>query len=274
MHKLGIDIKLGNTKCVFRFSNAFHTERYSWNTQRHCHADYEMHIILSGSCSIDVDDKNYGAPSNAILIISPGQYHKPISVSKDFEKLSISFSLSKGSLEEGLQSKLSDGFIFLGSSFISNKARELLREFSGNSSFTDEMLSALLSEIMISVFRAMQIKEKKTKTAQSTDRIADVIDNFFERQVTEYGNEEDLAKELHLSKRQLCRVLQARYGMNFREKLLRARMDYAGWLLRTTDLKITQICSSIGYSSEAIFYKNFKEYYKMTPKKYRDERKE
>ncbi len=273
MHKLGIDINLGNTKCVFRFSNAFHTERYSWNTQRHCHADYEMHIILSGSCEIDVDDKKYDALSNAILIISPGQYHKPISVSKDFEKLSISFSLSKGNLENELQSKLTDGFIFAGSSSISNKARELLREFSVSSSFNDEMLFALLSELMISVFRAMQIKEKKTKSSTSTDRMADIIDNFFERQVAEHGNEADLANELHLSKRQLARVLQARYGMNFREKLLRARMDYAGWLLRTTDMKITQICSSIGYSSEAMFYKNFKEYYKMTPKKYRDKRK-
>jgi AraC-like DNA-binding protein len=220
-----------------------------------------------------VDDKKYDVTSGSVLIISPGQYHKPISVSKGFEKLSISFSLSNGGLGDSMQAKLKDSFIFSGATYASAKASEFLKEFFSSSPFKEEMLASILSELIVSVLRIMQVSEKKVKAPASTDKTADIIDNFFEKRVTEYGNEEDLAKALHLSKRQLCRVLQARYGMSFREKLLRAKMDYAGWLLRTTSLKVTQICNSIGYSSEAVFYKNFKDYYGVTPKKYREERR-
>jgi transcriptional regulator GlxA family with amidase domain len=75
---------------------------------------------------------------------------------------------------------------------------------------------------------------------------------------------------LNLSKRQLNRVLKKHYGMCFREKLCRARMDRAGWLLNTTEMSVSKICEEVGYLSETSFYKAFKRHYKMSPSKYRE----
>jgi transcriptional regulator GlxA family with amidase domain len=46
-------------------------------------------------------------------------------------------------------------------------------------------------------------------------------------------------------------------------------MDHAGWLLRTTNKSIGEICSIVGYNSETTFFKNFRNHYDMTPLQYR-----
>ena len=78
-----------------------------------------------------------------------------------------------------------------------------------------------------------------------------------------------LADLLHISRRQLVRILQANYGMNFRQKLQKTRMDYAAWLLATTNRQVSDIGQEVGYSSEAAFFKLFKRAFGMTPKAYR-----
>ena len=80
---------------------------------------------------------------------------------------------------------------------------------------------------------------------------------------------EKLAEQLHLSRRQLARVLQQTYGMGFREKLIRTRMDHASWLLRNTQLPVSHIVMKVGYASEAAFFQAFHSRFGTTPRQYR-----
>ena len=57
--------------------------------------------------------------------------------------------------------------------------------------------------------------------------------------------------------------------MTFREKSMRARMDYAAWLLRTTDKCAGEIARLVNYSSEPSFFSAFKRYFGVTPLRYR-----
>ena len=93
---------------------------------------------------------------------------------------------------------------------------------------------------------------------------------FFSSWPAPIGTEQDLARLLHMSRRQLNRILQQHYGMSFREKCMRARMDYSAWILRTTHHRIEDIAAMVNYSTESSFYSSFKKYFGMTPKKYRD----
>lgn len=80
---------------------------------------------------------------------------------------------------------------------------------------------------------------------------------------------EALAEELHLSRSQLNRFLKEQYGMTFREKLLRTRLDRASWLLRHTEKPVEDIVGAVGYSSESAFFQVFRKHFGMTPEKYR-----
>ena len=95
------------------------------------------------------------------------------------------------------------------------------------------------------------------------------IDDFFENNFAEPAGEELLAKELNLSRRQLDRVLRKYYGMGYRQKLIRARMDHAAWLLRTTDWHISRIAAFVGYTSDSAFFQVFRSHFGITPSRYR-----
>ena len=102
------------------------------------------------------------------------------------------------------------------------------------------------------------------------DMITD-IENFFASKMASYGAMQQLADQLHLSKRQLGRLIQELYGMTFREKLLAARMDCAAWLLRTTQNSTGEIARQVGYGSEPTFYTKFKHHHGISPGQYRRE---
>ena len=101
------------------------------------------------------------------------------------------------------------------------------------------------------------------------DKRLGIIDNFFENCFREDACENALAQMVNLSRRQLGRVLKTHYGQSFREKLKSTRMDYAAWLLKTTDYSVSEIGRRTGYESETAFLRTFKEYYGLTPTNYR-----
>ena len=147
----------------------------------------------------------------------------------------------------------------------------ILEELEETRAFSADLLPALLTNLMIALFRCLDVCDSSGNSAAKApaDWRTDVIDTFFEDNMACYGTEEQLADALHISKRQLARVLLEHYGMNFRQKLLGTRMDHAGWLLRTTRKSIGEICSIVGYNSETTIFKNFKNHYDMTPLQYR-----
>ena len=66
---------------------------------------------------------------------------------------------------------------------------------------------------------------------------------------------EDLAKELHLSTRQTERLVFANTGNTFGNELTLTRIAIAKHLIKTTDMKLSDVAEYVGYKSYAGFYK-------------------
>lgn len=79
-----------------------------------------------------------------------------------------------------------------------------------------------------------------------------------------------LAELLHMSTRQLNRILKNRYGVSFRHKLMETRLNHAMDLQFRTALPITDIAARIGYESSRSFHAAFKAYTGNTPAVYRE----
>lgn len=60
-------------------------------------------------------------------------------------------------------------------------------------------------------------------------------------------------------------------GTTFSQKLLMIRLEQSLYLLRTSELTIEEIALEIGFHDKSYFMKKFKEYYGVTPSKYRKE---
>lgn len=270
MFKQELSVAVDDGQFLFPISDGLLHGRHRWDTRRHCHADYELHLLLDGTCSVHVESNIYALKSGDALLIAPGQYHHPLQVSEDFQRLCLSFSVSPGELSRALANAAAPCRVF--SMDFRESAVGILRELFSSSPYRSTLLHGYLEQLLVFLLRKLEIAPNSAVVPPESDWRTGVIDDYFETHITD-GSETELAQLLHLSTRQLSRVLQRDYGMSFRQKRTGARMDYAGFLLRTTEQSISQICASVGYQSEAVFYRNFKEHFGISPLQYRKQNK-
>lgn len=242
----------------------------SWNVNRHSNAKYEFHIALKGSCTVDVDAKNFRLSAGDALLIAPGQYHCPKEKSDDYECFIFSFVIKTDSMAKSFYEANSQTTKMHLSEFELSLCSEIIDEHRENELFRYQSINSIYFLLLSGIFKKLDYFASKTENnTVLPDKRLDYIDDFFEQNLAENATEEALANRLNLSPRQLSRILRTYYGTNFRKKLCNARMNSAGWLLRTTNMTVSEICKTVGYLSETSFFKAFRAHYKMTPLQYR-----
>ena len=150
-------------------------------------------------------------------------------------------------------------------------AGELMDEYANPGAFHQKLVHSMLEQLTIRFLRELGAADTEAALAVGSDLRVDVIDGFFTDFLAKNVTKEDLADRLHLSSRQLNRFLQKRYGMSFREKLLRARMLHAGWLLQHTEQSVRQIAPQVGYTSMPAFVRSFTRFHNKTPLQFREQ---
>jgi len=80
----------------------------------------------------------------------------------------------------------------------------------------------------------------------------------------------EIAGEVGFSPPYLSSIYKKETGTNVSEYLLETRMKKARELLGETDLKITDVCSQVGYANQYYFSASFKKHTGFTPKEFRN----
>ena len=266
-------IKLGNLLCSFSLTEGMRGQQ-RYVSERHCNAEYEYFIILSGKCRMDIEDREFFLSAADGILIPPKKYHVTLDMSEDFSNIVLPFFL-KSDTGEDVPSLCGETRAVKVSENSLSDARLLRKTMSERPLFYERQAEARFTLILTELLASLLSETTNHKsTAPIRDERLDKIDDFFER----YANEDivlsDLAKDLHLSARQTSRVLYRNYGMGFCEKRLLARMDKAAYLLRTTLLSVSKISEKIGYLSENSFFKAFKKIHGVTPIEYRREHRQ
>lgn len=78
-----------------------------------------------------------------------------------------------------------------------------------------------------------------------------------------------LAEQFSISPNYLGVIFKEETGHNFSEYFIQLRMEQAGELLKTTQMKVYEIADRVGYRHLPYFSRQFKETYGMTPLEYR-----
>ena len=250
--------------------------RHAWNTPRHSNTCYELHIILEGTCSLAFDGQIHPMSAGQAVLIAPGVYHAPSSISEPFCRFSLSFSLDRALLPAIENLDRESYRFFEPDALVVGLCRDILRELDGDSFLGREYVSALFSQLMILCLRTVRREEvcaaPEEPPVTQEDEI-ERIDNFFTLYPPEQQTRQALAQYLHCSQRQLIRKMQALYGVSFRQKLIASRMDLARYLLRSTDKSVNEISNTVGYADNAAFFRAFRQHTGMTPAQYRKEKR-
>lgn len=269
-----VHFKQGDVNFHLSLENG-HIQRYTWSRKRHCNAEYELHIILQGACVLDVEDSQHELLTGQGILIAPGKYHMPHSLHGEFERISLGFTLSDPELSAALKAAVPQSVCLSLSDAFLDACKRFIHETNHKHPFKDILQQAMLTEMAAYLFRTLHLAEYDDSGSQQTffAERTNLIDNYFERNFAVNGGCTELAQQLHLSTRQLNRVLKEHYGMGFQEKLMQAKMDQAALLLRTTDMLVQDIINFVGYNSPTSFYKAFHAHFQVTPKQYRAQTK-
>ena len=245
--------------------------KHTWRSKRHCNADFELHVILHGECVLDVEDQQYPLQAGQGILIAPGKYHKPSICPGEFERFSLTLSISDGPLLQAIKEAVPQNLCFSPPATFIDLCNRIVEESAYNHPFREKAQEALLTLLAIELIRHLQLVKDITPNRQKEENLTrtDLIDNYFERCFASNSGCAALAEQLHLSTRQLDRVLKEHYGMGFKEKLIQTRMDHAALLLRTTDKRVQDIMGMVGYNSINTFYKAFRRQFSATPQQYR-----
>ena len=79
---------------------------------------------------------------------------------------------------------------------------------------------------------------------------------------------EDIAEHCHLHPNYLCALFKTYTGQTLFDYLSQVRVETAAQLLKNEELPMAKISELVGFHSESMFYRKFKELMGITPKAY------
>lgn len=127
-----------------------------------------------------------------------------------------------------------------------------------------------LSEIWLHLIKEIeeQLNNRPADSLRKKERIRYMLQYIY----THYAEKitlEDIAASANVSEREALRTFKKALGKAPFDYLNEYRLDKARELLETTDLTITEIAVSTGFSDSAYFGKVFRNYFECTPGSYR-----
>lgn len=118
------------------------------------------------------------------------------------------------------------------------------------------------------------INQENTNIAYSkSDRIIFDFQNYIESNITNKIGIVDLVNNLNVSQAVLYQVVKSKFGCTPMQYVFNMKVDVAANLLQTTNKKVCVIANEVGFNDQYHFSKKFKQITKMSPLKYRSQKK-
>lgn len=115
-----------------------------------------------------------------------------------------------------------------------------------------------------------RLKELDSGRRTAVDKISQYVDSHLGERVTLTG----IAKSCFYNPSYFSRKFKTVFGKNLGEYIKEKRILKASELLKTSELPIEAIISTVGFSDKSYFYKLFRERYGITPSEYRKGKKQ
>ena len=244
----------------------------------HYHPLHEVFFVFDEGISVVFEDgtKEF---KNCILCIPPNTKHFTNRTS-DYRLL---FSCNaNGPVKDGFSNFFKN--IFTSSIFcvpaIKQDVKDFLRElfFHFNNPQTvviDEVIVSFLKILFFHIYILNGAPFLRNEKYGKESRY--IVISRLVNECTTPGNDVTLstiAEELHLSEKQVSKIIFKYYGKPLSEVITEEKLEYALYLLSTTNTPITEIAYKCNFHSENYFYHLFKKKFGVTPLKYRKQKLE
>ena len=241
----------------------------------HHHDCHQLILILEGETQICVNGEEKLAKSGNIVIVSRYENHSVKILSDNYSRIILRLKPHPTDEQNKIFSLLSNrptGFnniidIMGEFDYFKNLFNAILKEYKNESSLKEEMLEALVSQLLISLYRAFPQNEDYLKD-ENLDLVLKIQKQFEENYTQSYTLEE-LAREYNISVSSLSHQFKKITGMSVMGYLLYCRIANAKNYLAKTNLPIGEIICICGFSDNSNFSRTFKTLIGITPTEFR-----
>ncbi|WP_164918992.1 MULTISPECIES: AraC family transcriptional regulator [Acutalibacteraceae] len=249
----------------------------------HVHECYEIYYCLSGEQHLYIDGAMNTLFSGHFAVIRPGIHHYT-NYEPNMPKRYLVFvfapptaaaSKSKGDqAEENFLSRILKYFEknpyyvtkdrFGCDSIIYKMETEIEESYPGR----EQMICALYQEYLISIFRNLDPVEREKNTPSNTN-LAIQITKYMHANYNKNLTIQDIADFFYISSRHVNRIFEEYFGQSLKRTLNIYRLNYAKNYLIDTAYSVEKIASLVGFSSQKMLYRLFKEMEGITVSEYR-----
>ncbi len=233
----------------------------------HTHNYFEIEFILSGKAIHTVNGYTYTLKKGDVYMLSPSDFHSVkviepitlINIMYTEQVISPTFVYDFFASGKMLTCRLSDAeFDRLAPVF------ELIAQKpTSDDNLNIRYIRNLCECMMLTIYDKLKIVPKEPTASRSVYRSILYINRNFRAKISL----DELSKSAGYSKNYFSHLFNKTFGVGINDYINNLRLDYAYALLTSTDVSVTQVCFSSGFSSFSVFSRMFKKRFSAPPSK-------
>lgn len=231
---------------------------------------YTLHILFDGCGFFHISNHDYLLKKGDAFVITPGKAH----TYSNFTSASLGLlwiELAGGNCSELFSYFRSNDLYALRDTVnekTGNQLLDLLEYLNKQNPVNPYELSGRVYTLLMYLLEAATGISKEKMPTLIAKALTYIDENF-----TEQIRVSDIADNLHISHTYLTKLFQKNIGTSPLKYINLKRIEYACYLLQTTDLSCESVSEKIGMYDNAYFYKVFKSVNGLTPIGYKSSNK-
>lgn len=230
----------------------------------HSHFTYEVFFVTEGCLELIAEDEKR-LYERKVVIIPPRLGHYTVPSQKGSFCLLFSFEQKKDDEKFGSDSILE----FPLSDDVEYFIKALTRKSDENTENSEKCVELLSSLIFNELFTWLWGGGRKSELSKSESKHIGAIETYINANINKKITLEAVAEQVYLSTRQVSRILKKEYGCTLSQLVTDKKLASAKMLLKSTDLKISEIAEQVNIGGENYFYCVFKKKYGISPFQFR-----
>lgn len=251
-----------------------------WSINRHRHSSFEFHFVASGGCKVILDDIEFNVSSGEFYVTAPGIYHTQVS-NKSEEYIEYSLNCDIKIADEWISEEKQLIDILQVSQCMSYKdIHHIIKLFEtaleeayykriGFYNKIKSIVQMLLIESVRGIRKNTEISYEVPMKYKKYDYRFLQIERFIVDNLNNTITTKDIAAYMHLSDKQICRIIKLNKGISTKEYICKLKFVKAKELLKNTQYSIGQISEILGFSSQYYFNQFFKTREGFSPTRFR-----
>lgn len=239
-----------------------------WPSVLHTHSFTELFYVAGGEGCIRFLNETYPIAQGDFVIIPPYVEHTELSNAGSPLEYYVLAIEGVGFQEEGKSTCTEILCNFSSNPFITPMFEQILYEIRSQKYGSDAICQKLLEILIIKIIRSRNLVPVSTSSVKMTKECAQIKD-YLDANYGEHITLDTLTRLTHMNKYYMAHSFTKYTGLSPIQYLNERRLETACRLLRETDYSVSDISSTVGFSSQSYFTQIFRKKYGTTPIKYR-----